>query len=161
MPKTSGSIVVDTGPEAIWALLCDPGVYPDLVEFTDRMVEVSEGEFGQGTTYREYGGIKPFKAESTWTVTEFVPMTRQVHHGTDPAMVLDLTIELEALDEGSTRFTQTVELTPKWFAKPLNMVMWPLMLRGRAQAAMDRTMENVKARAEAGGATPGGDRAGD
>lgn len=150
MATITGSAVVDTGPEAVWALLCDPALYPDLVEFTDRMVEVPDGEFGQGTTYKEYGGIKPFKGESTWTVTEFVPMTRQVHHGTDPAMVFDLTIDLEPVDDGSTRFTQTIELTPKWFAKPLNVIMWPLLLRDRAQAAMDRTIQNFKARAESG-----------
>jgi hypothetical protein len=147
MPTVTSSIVIETGPERLWEMMGDPAGYPDHVVVADRMIEVPDGELGLGSTYREYGGIKPFKGESTWTVTTFDPMTRQVHTGTDAAMNFELTTELVPVD-GGTRLTQTLVLTPKWFARPLNTAMWPLFLGKRAQAAMNQTLANVKAHAE-------------
>jgi hypothetical protein len=35
-------------------------------------------------------------------------------------------------------------LEPRWFLAPVNAVLWPLMMRKRAQAVLDGTVANAK-----------------
>lgn len=93
--------------------------------------------------YKEYGGVPPFKGESEWRVTEFDPMRRQVHVGDDGSMLLNLDIEITPSSDGS-RLTQNLELKPRWYLAPIHYILWPLMMRKRAQEAMDKTVANVK-----------------
>lgn len=147
MAEVIASTDINTPPEAIWALMCDPHRYVEIADPTDRMLSVPEDEFGVGYIYREYGGIPPFKGESTWRVTVFEPMRRQVHVGDDGSMTMDLLIELEPIETG-TRLTQRLAMKPRWYLRPVNAVLWPLMMRNRAQMAMDKTVANVKRIAE-------------
>ena len=147
MAQVVASTQVDTGPEAIWALMCDPHRYPEIADPTERMIDVPDREFGVGYVYKEYGGIKPFIGEMEWRVTEFEPMRRQVHIGDDGSMTLDLEIELTP-SVGGTRLTQTLSLKPRWYLVPVNAILWPLMMRNRAQETMDKTVTNVKRIAE-------------
>jgi carbon monoxide dehydrogenase subunit G len=143
MPRVTASIDISAAPDAIWNLMCDPNTYPELADPTDRMIDVPDAEFGVGYVYKEYGGIAPFKGESEWEVTEYEPMTRQVHVGDDGQMTINLQIQLDEI-EGGTRLTQSIDMTPRWYMLPVNAVLWPLMMRKRAQAAMDKTVANVK-----------------
>ena len=142
------SIVVDAPAERIWKLLSDPGRYPEFVEFVERTVELPDGEFGLDSTWKEYGGIRPFVGTSTWTVTVFEPVTRQVHAGSDVAMNFELTLELTPTD-GGTRIDVRQTMAPKWFAMPVSLVAWPLTLRKKADAMMQTTLGNVKALVQA------------
>ena len=69
----------------------------------------------------------------------------------DPAanssMTMTLEIELTPTD-GGTRFTQTLGMKPPWYLVPVNAILWPLLLRKRAQAGMDKTGANTKRLAE-------------
>lgn len=150
MGRVIASTEIAAPPQAIWAIMCDPHAYPEFADPTDRMLDVPEEDFGVGYTYREYGGVPPFKGESTWRVTVFEPMHRQVHVGDDGTMTMHLEIRIDPIPQGS-RLTQTLELTPSWYLAPVNAVLWPLMLRKRAQAAMDKTVENVKRTLEGAG----------
>ncbi|MFV2008171.1 MAG: SRPBCC family protein [Longimicrobiales bacterium] len=150
MPQVVASTQVNTGPEAIWALMCDPHRYPEIADPTERMIDVPDREFGVGYVYKEYGGIKPFMGESEWRVTEFEPMRRQVHIGDDGSMTLNLEIGLTPADSG-TRLTQTLIMKPRWYLAPVNAILWPLMMRKRAQEGMDKTVANVKRIAESSG----------
>jgi hypothetical protein len=144
MAEVVGTAVIETGVEPIWELMCDPARYPDFVENTERMVDVGSGEFGMGYEYKEFGGLKPFIGESEWRVTEFDPMRHQSHIGDDGKVRIHLDIDLESLADDRTRLTLKVALAPRWFIVPVNAVMWPLMMRKRAQADMDTTAANVK-----------------
>ena len=35
-------------------------------------------------------------------------------------------------------------MKPRWYMVPVNAILWPLMMRKRAQAAMDKTGANIK-----------------
>ncbi|MDX1547093.1 MAG: SRPBCC family protein [Rhodothermales bacterium] len=155
MAEVIASTDIAAPPAAIWALLCDPQCYPELADPTDRMLSVPDEEMGAGYVYREYGGVPPFKGESTWRVTVFEPMRRQVHVGDDGAMTMDLHIELEPTATG-TRLTQRLAMTPRWYLAPVNLLLWPLLMRKRAQEAMDKTVVNVKRMAEAASAQAAG-----
>jgi carbon monoxide dehydrogenase subunit G len=143
MAQVAASVQVDSGLEAVWALMCDPHRYPEIADPTERMIEVPDREMGVGYVYKEYGGIKPFLGESEWRVTEFEPMRRLVHIGDDGSMTMNLEIELTPTD-GGTRLTQTFSLTPRWYLVPVSAILWPLFMRKRAQEAADKTVANIK-----------------
>ena len=62
-------------------------------------------------------------------------------------MTMHLEIELGPTDDG-VRLTQRLELRPRWWLWPMATVLWPLLMRGRVQEAMDRTVANAKRMAE-------------
>jgi hypothetical protein len=150
MAQVTASVQINTGPEPIWALLSDPHRYPDFVDPTERMVNVCSGEFGVGYTYKEYSGIKPFLGDIEWRVTEFEPMKRQVHIGDDGKMWMPLEIDLTPNDSG-TQLTIKIAMKPRWFLAPFNAVLWPLIIRKRAQAELDKTVAEAKRIAESSG----------
>lgn len=143
MPRVSTSVDIPAPPHVVWTLLCDPRRFPEFVETTDRMVYMADDEFGEGYVYREYGGVPPFKSESEWKVTVFEPVHRQVHLGDDGTMGMHLEVLVDRIEAG-TRVQMNVELKPRGFMAPLAAVLWPLMMRKRAQAAMDQTAQNLK-----------------
>lgn len=142
------SILVNTPPEAIWMIMCDPHRYPEIADPTERMIDVPDGEFGVGYVYREYGGIKPFLDEAEWRVSELEPMRHQVHIGDDGSVRMHLEIELTQVD-GGTRLTQTLGFEPRWYVAPVLAVLWPMMMRKRAQEGMNKTVANAERIAEA------------
>lgn len=143
MPRVVVTIDIAAPPEAVWELMCDPHRYPEFVDTTQRMIDVPDAEFAVGYTYKEFGGIRPFFGESTWKVVELEPPLRQVQSGDDGMVTIDLFIEAERLAAG-TRLTHTIELRPRWYMAPLNAILWPLFMKKRAYASMEKTNENVK-----------------
>ena len=148
MPSIELSTEINAAPEAVWELMCDTSSYPEWVVPTDRMLDTGEGEMRVGFVYREYGGIPPFKGESTWEVTEFEPQSRMVHVGDDGAMTINLRIEVAPTDSGA-RLTQRLDFKSRWWMTPISMIMWPLLMGRRGRAAIDQTQANVKERLEA------------
>ena len=149
MPTVTTTVDIDAPRERVWALFEDPHDYVRLAEPTQRMLEVSQVPIAEGATYREYGGIAPFFAESTWTVVEYRPPEFQRHVGHEDTMDYDLTIRLDDLGDGRCRVTQATTMQPRWFLRPVVAVLWPLLLRRRAEAAMQGTARNYKEAAEA------------
>lgn len=143
MMAVEASIEVAGQPERVWKLMSDPSRYPEWVEATQRMLEVSPGEFGLGSIYREYGGIPPFLSESEWKVVRFEPNRIQVHEGSDGKMRLPLRIELTP-SGGGTRLSLTLGMVPTWYLAPLTAVLWPLMMRRRAQQVLDASVANAR-----------------
>ena len=134
--------------EVVWDLYCDPHRYPEIAHATERMLHVPDGPMGVGYTYKEVGVLGPFKSEDEWTVTEFEPERRQVHRVGEGAMALHLEIDLEPTPSGC-RITQNFGVEPRGAMKVMAPVLWPLFMRRLVQHAMERTVANVKAAAEA------------
>lgn len=147
MARVVAEIDIATPPDKVWALLEDPNLYPELADPTERMLEVPSGPMGVGSVYKEHGGIKPFIADSTWTVTEWSPPEHTVHVGDDGSAEMLLTIDITE-SAGGCHYRQELELKPRWWLTVPNAILWPLMMRGRAQAAMDKTVANIKRAAE-------------
>jgi hypothetical protein len=121
---------------------------PEIAHATERMLHVPDGPMGVGYTYKEVGVLGPFKSEEEWTVTEFEPKRRQVHHADDGTVRSHLEIDIELMRTGC-RVTQRFGIEPRVSMRVGTAVMWPLFLRRMAQRAMDMTVANVKAAAEA------------
>ncbi len=143
------SIEIAAPPEAVWDLMMQPARYSEFAEPADEMVDIGDGVVKKGYVYKERGGIPPFKSESTWTVTTFEPKTRQVHDGDDGKAKIRLDMQIAHAGSGS-RLSQSIDLKPVWYLAPVMGLMWPLMMRKRAQEAMDKTSANVKRIVEAG-----------
>jgi hypothetical protein len=86
---------------------------------------------------------------STWTVTTFEPKVRQIHDGDDGKARIHLDWRLTPTESGCG-LSHTMDLQPVWYLAPVMAVMWPLVLRKRAQQALDGTMGNIKRIVEAG-----------
>lgn len=149
MRSVTASIEIAREPADVWEFVSDPTRYPEWVEATERMLEVSAGEFGLGSVYREYGGIPPFLSESQWRVTRFEPLSIQTHEGSDGRVRMPLDIELEP-SGGGTRLSMTLGLDPAWYMTPLTALAWPLVLGKRAQLAFDTSVVNAKRLLEEG-----------
>ncbi len=143
MLHVSSSIEISAPEERVWDLESDPRRYPEWVVAVDRMLAVPDDGLQQGATYREYGGIAPFKSESGWLVTVFEPHRRQVHLGDDGTVEIELTIEIEPIVGGS-RLTHTFEARPRGVQGALVRLMWPLVIKRRLQRDTDRTLANAK-----------------
>lgn len=148
---------IDAPPAKVWELLSSPERYPELVPATDELLGVSDGPFGKGTFYREYGGLPPFKGKSEWEVTEFEPITHQRHIGDDGSMKFDLRVDIQPRGSAS-HLSLDLNLTPRWYLVVPSAILWFVMLKRRGQAMQDETVVNTKraAEAESRGATSTG-----
>ncbi len=146
--RVETGIDIDGPPEAVWELVSQPARYPDFATPSDAIVELGEGDLREGYVYKERGGIPPVKSVMTWTVAEVVPNRRLVSDGTDGNVRIHVDWDLAATASG-TRLSHSMELSPAWFLAPVMAVMWPALMRKRAQAALDDTMTNIKRIVEA------------
>jgi hypothetical protein len=146
--QSATSIDIAASPDAVWDLLMQPARYTELMEPSDEMVDLGDGVVKEGYVYTVQGGIPPFKGTSTWTVTTVDPKSLQVHDGNDGKVEIHTDWRITPTESGS-HLSHTAELTPQWYLAPVMAVMWPLMMRKRTQAAMEKTMANFKRIAEA------------
>ena len=144
--ETSIEIAATSG--AVWDLMMQPARYTEFMEPADEMLDLGDGIVKEGYVYKERGGIPPIKSVSTWTVTTFDPETRQVHDGDDGKAKIHLDWVIRPTESGS-HLSHTLDLKPVWYLAPVMAVMWPLLMRKRAQEALDKTMANVKRIVEA------------
>ena len=151
MPRLEMAREIKASPEQVWALLSDVKRYPEWVVFTERMVETPEGALGVGSSYREYGGIPPFKSETAWQVTEFDAPRRQVHAGGDKQMQITVSFEMTP-SGGGTQVRQQMDFQARGLMVPMSKILWPLLMRRRVQGAMVDTFANAKRILEAEGA---------
>ena len=142
------SIDIAARPDAVWELLMQPGRYPEFASPSDEITELGDGVVEPGYVYKERGGIPPFKSEVTWTVADVDHGRRLVADGTDGKVRIHVDWELTEIESGS-HLIHTMQMKPAWFLVPVMAVMWPLMMRTRAQDALDGTMANVKRIVEA------------
>jgi len=151
------STIIDASSEEIWAFLAEANRFAEWVDATKEVLSFDEGRpFGVDFVYKEHGGIFPFFSKSHWIVTSYTPYTKQVHTGDDGKVKMPLDICLESLPsetaaghERKTRLTISLGLNPRWFVNLPLGILWPCVMRRKAQASMDRTVANAKRLVEA------------
>lgn len=140
--------VIDAPRERLWALVNDFDRMTDWVTFADELTYLSEGPIGEGTVYREVGGIGPMASESEWEITVFEPPTRQAHVGDLGIMKPELTMTFEEHD-GATRFTQELRFRALPRASALGWLLEQLVIKRAMQSGLRETQRNLKRLAEA------------
>ena len=146
--RVETSIDIAASADSVWDLLMQPSRYPEVMTPSDEITELGDGVGKEGYVYKERGGIPPIKSELTWTVARVEPKKRLITDGTDGKVKIHVDWVLDETASG-TRLVHTMELTPVWFLAPVMALMWPLMMRSRAQQALDGTMANMKRIVEA------------
>lgn len=144
MRRVTASAEIASGPQPVWQLMSEPERYPEYVPATQRLLASSDLPFGVGSTYREYGGIPPFLSESDWEVTAFEPMRYQRHVGDDGKVRMDLDIDLEPTADGGTRLTIGLAVQPRWFMAAPMALLWPVLMRRRAQEVVEGVVANAR-----------------
>ena len=143
MMEVTAYAVVSAPPERVWELLSDTSRYADWVAGTDAVTR-TDGPARQGSTYDEVNPILgPWKAKSSWTVTEFEPPRRQVHRGTGLPLSEEFDVIFELAPEGgATGFTLSLRAKPA--LGPVGAVFASLM---EGQVARDnrKSVENFAA----------------
>ena len=69
MPKITTQIDIDAPADAVWELMNQPARYPEFAVPADKMLDIGDGVVGEGYTYKEHGGIPPFKSDSACPVS--------------------------------------------------------------------------------------------
>jgi carbon monoxide dehydrogenase subunit G len=109
----TASAFVPAPPERVWELLCDTGRYAEWVAGTDAVTR-TDGPAREGSTYDEVNPILgPWKAKTSWRVTEFEPPRRQIHIGEGLPLASEFAVVMEAEHEADgTRVTLTLHGKP-------------------------------------------------
>lgn len=148
MPRLSEHVDIDVPRESLWDFVNEMDRMTDWVTFADELRYVSDGELGEGTVYREYGGVGPISSESEWEITAFEPPERQVHVGDLGIMRPELTMTFEERGDG-TRFTQSMEFAAVPGFRPLGLVLEALFITRALRSGLRETQANLKRLAEA------------
>jgi uncharacterized protein YndB with AHSA1/START domain len=135
--------VIAAPREQVWDVVNDFDRMTDWVTFADELTSLSEGPVGEGTVYRETGGVGPMGGESEWEITDFEPPERQVHVGDLGIMELELTMTFEAVN-GGTQFGQTIELEALPRARPLGWLLERLVIVRVMGSGLEETQANLK-----------------
>ena len=140
----SSSATVGASQQEVWEFLCDTQRYADWVDGTLEVVR-TDGPAQLGTTYEERSRIAgPWKAKTSWKVSEFEAPRRQVHDGEGvPTMEgLAVVLELTPSGETGTELTISYRYTPKFGA--LGALM-DSAARGTVARAQRRSVDAVAA----------------
>jgi Polyketide cyclase / dehydrase and lipid transport len=106
------------------------------------LVPLPPGPAREGSTYDEVNPIAgPWKARTSWRVTEFTPPRRQVHWSTDVPLTSSFDVIMEVEPEGeATLVTLTLQGAPS--SGPVGAAFARLM-RGSVARDNRRSLENL------------------
>jgi carbon monoxide dehydrogenase subunit G len=107
--EVTASTTVPAPPEQVWELTCDTTRYAEWVVGTDQVTR-TDGPAREGSTYDEKNTIVgPWKARTSWRVTEFDAPRRQVHVSNDVPLAREFLVIMEVTPEGDgSRVTFTL-----------------------------------------------------
>ena len=149
MATIQGSVDIAAPRQAVWDVMSDVSRYSELGSFTDEAIMVSDGELCKGSVYSETGKIAGMKYNSEWTVTEFDPVSRQVHVGVESSMRIEVTWDLVESDAENTKAFQVVELTMMPKFRPLGILLEKSFVTRMMTKGLVDLRENLKRIAEA------------
>lgn len=133
----------------VWALSCDIERYPEWVPATLEVLR-HDGPAQLGVTYAERNRVAgPITAKSHWTVTEFEPMSRQVHRDESIPFLRFMDVVMEFAEAGEGRTRATLSLQGESALGPVGALFLRSM-HGSLDRDNQRTLRNLKATAEAG-----------
>lgn len=147
MPHVTASTDIDVPRDELWDFVNDFDRMTDWVTFAEELRYLSPGEVGEGTVYREYGGVGPISSESEWEITAFEPPSRQVHVGDLGIMRPELIMTFEERD-GGTRFTQELAFRALPAVRPLGWLLEKLFIERSMRSGLQETQRNLKRLAE-------------
>jgi len=87
--------------ESVWNCLSDIEHTPEWVIGLKSVKVTSDSPRGVGTSYHDYNQIGPFVQASSWSITSFDPMTKQIHESTSSLLPTTITFNLMPMADGT------------------------------------------------------------
>jgi uncharacterized protein YndB with AHSA1/START domain len=117
MGYATASSIVNVPVEAVWAALNDIDHTPEWVIGLENAEVKTSQPYGAGTVYHDYNRLGPWLQVTEWQITEFEPMSHQVHVSKSAVLPSKMKLNLSPNGE-ATNLTMTVEysLLPTWGA---------------------------------------------
>ena len=150
--RVTSSVVIDAPIETVWEVVMDPDSFVEAIDWVHEVTREDGGEglLEAGSVYVERA--KPGLREGTyrWEVTESDPPHRAVHVHEGGELEAHLAIELEAVDDDATRYTQVMDFRALPAFRPLGYVLERTVMKRQMRRDFDRMiLPNYKALAEA------------
>lgn len=110
MGWTEAATIIHAPVEAVWNSLNDIAQTPKWVVGLERAEIITDGDYSRGTIYNDYNRLGPVLQTTSWQVTVFEPMQRQVHVSDSAVLPTTMTLTLTPVPEG-TRLNMEVMYT--------------------------------------------------
>jgi len=115
MGHAEASKSINASVYAVWNTLNDIDNTPKWVDGLERAEVKTEGTYGAGTIYNDYNRLGRFLQVTAWHITEFEPVSRQVHLSDSAVLPSRMTLSLTQ-EAKNTCLKMTVEyrFMPRW-----------------------------------------------
>lgn len=147
--EISSSIEIGATVDEVWAVTTDLDRMVEAIDWVYEADWEGDGDVGVGSVYVERA--KPGLREGTyrWEVTAHDPPNRAVHSHRSGEIAADLEVRLEAVDDDTTRYTQTLRFRALPAFRPLGYVLERTVMKRGMQSDFDRMiLPNFKALVE-------------
>ncbi len=147
MGYAEAQLMIHAPINEVWDTLNDINHTAKWVTGLERTEIVAKGLLGKGSIYNDYNRLGWMLQVTTWHVTEFEPMSRQVHISASAGLPSTMTLTLVATPDGTyVQFKVDFRFMPRWgFASRLfervviNKVLSGLLLQNLQQ--LDRYLK--------------------
>ena len=143
------SIEIEAPVDEVWAVVTDLDRTVEAIDWVYEADWETDGEVGVGSVYVERA--KPGLREGTyrWEITAYDPPNRAVHSHRSGEIAADLEVRLEPVDDGATRYTQTMRFRALPAFRPLGYIVERTVMKRKMQRDFDRMiLPNFKALVE-------------
>lgn len=115
MGYAEASQIIHAPVEKVWNTLNDiDNTYKWVVGLEKAEVKTG-GDFGQDTIYTDYNRLGPIPQVTDWRITEFEPVSRQVHMSDSEGLPSTMTLSLSPIAEGTLlKMTVDYQFMPHW-----------------------------------------------
>ncbi len=132
------STIINAPVDLVWEVTIDPATCVEGYDWIYDAKREDEGPMRLGSVYTEDAkpGLK--RGMYRWEVTAFEPPRRIVTSHASGEMEADLEVLCEAVDETSTRYTQTMEFRGLPAFRPLGFILERTAMKKKMQRDFDR-----------------------
>ncbi|MGI9611061.1 MAG: SRPBCC family protein [Acidimicrobiia bacterium] len=127
--ETISEIVIDRATRDVFEVVADMSRNTEWQKGMKSCVWTSEGPIAVGSTYDQVAGFAGRPIVTSFEVSEFEPGRRIRIVSTKSTFPLDITREVEPIDEGSCKVTATVTGEPSGLLKLLDPITKHLVAR--------------------------------
>lgn len=136
--RVASTIDIDAPIETVWEITRDPATFVDAIDWVFDAHWDEGSSPGEGAVYLERA--KPGLTEGTyrWEITTFDPPNHIVHYHDGSEMEAELDVQLEAIDDETTRYTQTMRFRALPAFRPLGYILERTVMKRKMQQDFDR-----------------------
>jgi uncharacterized protein YndB with AHSA1/START domain len=135
--RVESSIEIDAPIDLVWEVTTDPATFVEGIDWVYEAWREDDGPLGEGSVY--YERAKPGLREDTyrWEVTACEPPNRIVHYHESGELEAELEVLTEAIDDGTTRYTQVMHFRALPAFRPLGYVLERTVMKRKMQQDFD------------------------